>query len=94
MLYEVITNAEMAQLSEAIEKLREGKGSIIGICGDAGTGKSRLVEEFKATLNLREIKWREGHAYPYSQNVPYSPVTDMLRRATRIEEGDTPQRIP
>jgi len=86
-------NAEMAQLSEAVEKLREGKGSIIGICGDAGTGKSRLVEEFKATLNLREIKWREGHAYPYSQNVPYSPVTDMLRRATRIEECDSPQKI-
>jgi len=86
-------NAEMAQLSEAVEKLREGKGSIIGICGDAGTGKSRLVEEFKTTLDLREIKWREGHAYPYSQNVPYSPVTDMLRRAIRIEEGDSPQKI-
>lgn len=86
-------NAEMAQLSEAVGKLREGKGSIIGICGDAGTGKSRLVEEFKATLDLREIKWREGHAYAYSQNIPYSPVTDMLRRAIRIEEGDSPQKI-
>jgi class 3 adenylate cyclase/tetratricopeptide (TPR) repeat protein len=86
-------NAEMAQLSEAVEKLREGKGSIIGICGDAGTGKSRLVEEFKATLNLREIKWREGHAYAYSQNIPYFPITDILRRALRIEEGDSPPKI-
>jgi class 3 adenylate cyclase/tetratricopeptide (TPR) repeat protein len=85
--------AEMAQLSEAVEKLREGKGSIIGICGDAGTGKSRLVEEFKATLDLKEIKWREGHAHAYSQNVPYFPVTDVLRRALRIEEGDPPAKI-
>ena len=85
--------AEMAQLSEAVEKLREGKGSIIGICGDAGTGKSRLVEEFKATLDLKEIQWREGQAYAYSQNVPYFPVTDMLRRALRIEEGDPPSKI-
>ena len=85
--------SEMDQLAEAVEKLREGKGSIIGICGDAGTGKSRLVEEFKATLDPKEIQWREGHAYPYSQNVPYFPVTDLLRRALRIEEGDSPQKI-
>jgi len=86
-------NAEMAQLSEAVERLRVGKGSIIGICGDAGTGKSRLVEEFKATLDLKEIQWREGQAYAYSQNVPYFPVTDMLKRALRIEEGDPPSKI-
>ncbi|MBF8258483.1 MAG: hypothetical protein HW377_857 [Actinobacteria bacterium] len=85
--------SEMAQLSEAVEKLREGKGSIIGICGDAGTGKSRLVEEFKATLDPKEIQWREGHAYAYSQNIPYFPVTDLLRRALRIEEGDSPTKI-
>jgi len=85
--------SEMDQLAEAIEKLREGKGSIIGICGDAGTGKSRLVEEFKATLDPKEIQWREGHAYAYCQNVPYFPVTDLLRRALRIEEGDSPAKI-
>src|SRR5512143_3906837 len=85
--------AEMAQLSAAVEKLREGNGSIIGICGDAGTGKSRLVEEFKATLDLKEIQWREGQAYAYSQNVPYFPVTDMMRRTMRIEEGDPPSKI-
>ena len=85
--------SEMAQLCEAVEKLREGKGSIIGICGDAGTGKSRLVEEFKATLDLKEIQWREGQAYAYSQNVPYFPVTDMMKRVLRIEEGDPPSKI-
>jgi len=85
--------SEMAQLCEAVEKLRAGKGSIIGICGDAGTGKSRLVEEFKATLDLKEIQWREGQAYAYSQNVPYFPVMDMMKRVLRIEEGDPPSKI-
>ncbi|MBU0768071.1 MAG: AAA family ATPase, partial [Proteobacteria bacterium] len=59
---------EIAQLSEAIDKLLHGKGSIISICGEAGTGKSRLIEEFKATLDFDRIQWREGHAYPYAQN--------------------------
>jgi class 3 adenylate cyclase/tetratricopeptide (TPR) repeat protein len=85
--------SEMDQLADAIEKLRDGKGSVIGICGDAGTGKSRLVEEFKATLDPKDIQWREGHAYAYSQNVPYFPVTDLLRRALRIEESDSPAKI-
>ena len=85
--------AEMAQLGEAVERLREGRGTVFSICGDAGTGKSRVVEEFKASLDLQEIQWREGHAYAYSQNIPYFPLIDLLNRAWQIEEGDPPERI-
>jgi integrase/recombinase XerD len=81
---------EMAQLGEAVEKLRDGKSSIFSICGDAGTGKSRLVDEFRATLDLEEIQWLEGHAYAYSQNIPYFPLIDLLNRVFQIEEGDLP----
>jgi class 3 adenylate cyclase len=84
---------EMAQLGEAVEKLRDGKGSLFSICGDAGTGKSRLVEEFKATLDLKEIQWLEGHAYAYSQNIPYFPLIDLLNRAFQIEEGDSLEKV-
>ena len=31
--------AELAQLQEAVQRLRQGKGAIFSICGDAGTGK-------------------------------------------------------
>jgi class 3 adenylate cyclase/tetratricopeptide (TPR) repeat protein len=84
---------EMAVLREAIEKLREGKGSIISICGDAGTGKSRLVEEFKTSLDLKKIQWRYGCAYPYAQNITYFPLIDLLNRAFLIEESDSPEII-
>ena len=70
---------EMEELSDAVEKLGQGKGSIFSICGAAGTGKSRLVEEFKARLDLQKIKWIEGHAYAYSQNIPYFPLMDLLK---------------
>lgn len=84
---------EMAQLGDAVHRLREGKGTIFSICGDSGTGKSRLVEEFKATLDLKEVQWREGHAYAYSQSIPYFPLIDLLNRAWQIEEGDTPEKV-
>lgn len=56
--------AELAQLQEAVERLKGGTSSVIAICGDAGTGKSRLVEEFKSSLDLSAIRWREGISYP------------------------------
>jgi len=85
--------AEMALLAEAVNKLRDGKGSIISICGAVGTGKSRLVEEFKATFDLEEIQWLEGHAYAYAQNIPYFPMVDLLNRAFDIREGDPPEKV-
>jgi class 3 adenylate cyclase len=85
--------AEMAQLSEAVDNLAKGQGSVFSIVGTAGTGKSRLIEEFKASLNLGEVQWREGHAYPYSQNIPYFPLIDLISRTLNIEEGDSPEKI-
>jgi predicted ATPase len=84
---------ELAELSEAVENLREGRGRIFSICGPAGTGKSRLVEEFKATLDFKQIQWIEGHAYAYSQNIPYFPLIDLLNRVLHIEENDPPEKL-
>jgi class 3 adenylate cyclase/tetratricopeptide (TPR) repeat protein len=86
-------DVEMAELSEAVENLQHGKGRIFSICGAAGTGKSRLVEEFKAQLDLERIQWIEGHAYAYSQNIPYFPLVDLLNRLLHIEEKDPPEIV-
>mgnify|MGYP001584473435 CR=1 FL=1 len=85
--------AELTQLREAVENLRKGRGSIFSLCGDAGTGKSRLIDEFKSSLDLKDIQWIEGHAYAYSQNIPYFPLIDLLNRVLRIEEGDPPENV-
>jgi class 3 adenylate cyclase len=52
---------EMNMLLNAAERLKQGNGRIISIVGDAGTGKSRLVREFKARMKPGEVQWREGH---------------------------------
>ena len=83
----------MAELGDAVEGLRSGKGRIFSICGDAGTGKSRLVEDFKATLDLEEIQWIEGHAYAYAQNIPYFPLINFLNGIFHIEERDSSEKI-
>lgn len=84
---------EIVQLNDAVENLKQGKTSIFSITGDAGTGKSRLIEEFKKSLDLNVIQWREGHCYSYAQNIPYFPLIDLLSRAWQIKDGDNQDQI-
>ena len=81
--------AELSQLNEATKRLKKKCGTIFSISGDAGTGKSRLIFEFKKQLDLDEFLWIEGHAYPYAQKIPYFQVIDMLERIWGISEEDT-----
>jgi class 3 adenylate cyclase/tetratricopeptide (TPR) repeat protein len=80
--------SEMDRLAEAATRIRRGQGTVVCITGAAGTGKSRLLEEFKATIDLSSITWHEGHAYPYARNTPYAPLIDLLGLACHIEEND------
>jgi hypothetical protein len=84
---------EMAELRDAVERLQQGKGSIFSIYGAAGTGKSRLAEEFKAGLGLNKIQWVEAHAYAYSQNISYFPLIDLLNRILGIDEKDSSEKV-
>jgi predicted ATPase/class 3 adenylate cyclase len=84
---------EMQVLEDAAENLGQGKGAVVAVCGTAGTGKSRLVYEFKKTLDLRKIQWFDANAYPYTQNTPYYPLIDLLTKAFGIRDGDNSEAI-
>ena len=85
---------EMELMAQAMARLRdEGAYAVIAICGEAGTGKSRLIEEFQATLDLEKIRWIEGHAYAYTQNISYSPLINLIKQDLAIEEADTPAGV-
>ena len=86
-------NAELLQLNEGLEQLLSGNGNVFLIYGDAGTGKSRLIEEFKLKLDQTQIQWYEGHAYPYSQNMPYFPIINIFNQALNIQEDNLPHEI-
>lgn len=81
--------AELTRLREAVENLKHGLPAIYAICGEAGMGKSRLMDEFKASLNPEDFSWFESHSYAYSQNIPYSPLIDLINRIFHIEEEES-----
>jgi predicted ATPase/class 3 adenylate cyclase len=86
-------SVEMQILMDAAENLEQGKGSVVSVCGTAGTGKSRLVHEFKKTLDLKKVQWFDANAYHYTQNTPYYPLIDLLTKAFDIKDGDNSEAI-
>jgi len=85
--------AELVQLGQAASALEAGQGAVFAIVGEAGTGKTRLVEEFKTTLGPAKVQWVEGQAHAYTQSTPYYPLVDLLSRVFQIEERDPAERV-
>jgi class 3 adenylate cyclase len=85
-------HAELGLLLDAGEKLRDGHGQVIGIRGGAGTGKTRLVREFREQITPA-VQWIEGRAYPYSTDAPYAVFLDLLNWAWQIDPSDKPAQV-
>ncbi|BBO77210.1 hypothetical protein DSCW_46270 [Desulfosarcina widdelii] len=79
---------ELKTMEDAALRLQRREGTVITICGDAGTGKSRLIADFKRSYCARDIRWLDGYAYAYNGGVPYYPFIDMLSRLFDISDVD------
>src|SRR4029077_3645500 len=79
--------SEIAVLDGLAPALQEGQGQLIGIVGEPGIGKSRLVHEFRKHL-AGAVTWVEGQCLSYGTMVPYLLVLDLLRGICGILETD------
>jgi class 3 adenylate cyclase/tetratricopeptide (TPR) repeat protein len=78
---------ELSHLREALERVRHDRGEVVGIVGEAGVGKSRILFEFRRQLG-QDVLYLEGRCISYGQTIPFLPVVEMLKRGFRIAEGD------
>jgi tetratricopeptide (TPR) repeat protein len=69
-----------------------GHGQVVGIAGEAGIGKSRLLYEFRQTLG-EDVRYLEGRCLSYGSGIPYLPLLDILRDHCGILETDGPKAI-
>ncbi len=72
---------EVGLLLDRWEQVREGAGQAVLIAGEAGIGKSRLVEAFRARLAESPHTWLECRCSPYTQDSALLPVVDLLTQA-------------
>jgi class 3 adenylate cyclase len=80
---------ELRVLMNRWERALEGEGQMALIIGEAGIGKSRLVQHFHEQIVGTPHSWVEAAAGPFFQNTPFHPVTEMLREflASRRDES-------
>jgi class 3 adenylate cyclase len=70
---------EMRLLMNRWERVCEGEGQVITINGEAGIGKSRLVQHFHELIAGTPHTWVEAGAGAFYQNTPFYWVAEMLR---------------
>jgi predicted ATPase len=62
------------------ESVLEGEGQVALIIGEAGIGKSRLLQRFNEQIAGTPHTWIEAGAGAFFQNTPFYPVSEMLRQ--------------
>ena len=71
--------AELTALRLLIDRTRSGQGQVALVCGEAGIGKSRLVDEAKAYAAAQNFLVLQGSCFQVDSSYPYAPLLDLLR---------------
>ncbi len=82
---------EFSVLAAVEERLRWGVGSVVLVIGEAGIGKSRLLEQWRQT-SLRNTLWLEGRCFSHTKSFAYGPFIDLVRRFAGLRDEDSPDR--
>jgi predicted ATPase/class 3 adenylate cyclase/DNA-binding winged helix-turn-helix (wHTH) protein len=86
-------NRELATLHALLARVEDGQGHVVGMVGDPGIGKSRLLDEFHRSLTGRRLTYLHGRCLSYGIATPYLPVLDLLRHNCGVTDRDSPEAI-
>ena len=84
---------EQMLLEAVLRHVSAEHGQVVGIVGEAGLGKSRLLEEFQQHLGTYQVTYVAGQCLAYGSASPYLPVTELLRECCGLAEGDSLETI-
>jgi len=79
----VARGPERARVLRAVERAREGSGGLVLVAGEAGVGKSRLVEEAAAEAQRLGLRVLTGHCVDQQGAPPYLPTIEHIEEAAR-----------
>ncbi|MCK5412629.1 MAG: tetratricopeptide repeat protein, partial [Gemmatimonadetes bacterium] len=81
---------EAATLTEACSAAMDGEGRFVSVVGEAGTGKSRLLFEFKRRIDAEGVRVLDGRCLEGAVKGSFVPFVDVLRARLGIERGSVP----
>jgi class 3 adenylate cyclase/tetratricopeptide (TPR) repeat protein len=81
---------ELLAVQDLLSEVESGRGQVVGLVGEPGVGKSRLLYEFRQHLTDRNVTYLEGRCLSYGGTIPYLPILDIVRANCGIGDMDTP----
>ncbi len=83
---------ESRLLLERWEQARQGRGQVVLLRGEAGIGKSRLVQEVAERSRQDSAGRWQCHCSAYHQSSVLYPIIEAIERRAGFERGDPPER--
>jgi transcriptional regulator with AAA-type ATPase domain/tetratricopeptide (TPR) repeat protein len=77
-------SGELARLGQFADEAFAGRGQVVGIRGEPGGGKSRLLAEFRA-LSGSAGRWLDATSPSYGSAVPFLTAAALLRRQLDVD---------
>jgi predicted ATPase/class 3 adenylate cyclase len=96
---------EIERLMTAVDDLDRGSGRIICLIGEAGLGKSRLIQEMHQTIfpmtnsggrsgkNATPLTWYQTESLSYETEQPYTLFQRLIRRMAGATQGDSAEDL-
>jgi class 3 adenylate cyclase/tetratricopeptide (TPR) repeat protein len=78
----------LTDIRAAVDRAASGKGGILGVVGEAGIGKSRLLAEARSFASERGLRWIEGSGLSFGGMLSYWPFRELVRACFEIAEDD------
>ena len=80
---------EVTVLGERWQRARESMGQVVVISGEAGIGKSRLVQILYERVASEPHVHLECRCSPYHQHSAFYPIVDLLERTAGLDRDET-----
>jgi predicted ATPase/serine phosphatase RsbU (regulator of sigma subunit)/tRNA A-37 threonylcarbamoyl transferase component Bud32 len=90
--YMIGRDDEMENLKVKYERSLQGEGSLVLISGEAGAGKTRLIEEFRKQVIRSEGVYLEGRCFSGLSKTPYKPFKDSLNHYLNLFANYKPEK--
>jgi hypothetical protein len=85
---------EQRLLSEQLDAMLAGRGGVVLVGGEAGIGKTTLVEDLSIQAEDAGCLVLWGHAYDLSVTPPYGPWLEIFRQYQTTADGTLPPVPP
>ena len=84
---------ELAVFDDLLARVLAGQGQVVGLIGEPGIGKSRLLAACRQRLLAGQVTMLEGYCRSYDHLIPYGPIGDLLRHQCGLSATAPPDTV-